>query len=210
MKKIVVVLLLLSCFVVGFAETGYNGVNWDTSGVSIDFNEVETRWQITPEDELNTWSEIVLGERIIKSCCIRQNKFKGICYVINEKSVKELLTKLDQKKKIYEIRTDFINGLETSRLIAKHEKNGTLPNYSNDKKRNRSIIDITAYEYSTINAALECEYKGYKNLKKQKKSAPYVGTLYIYDYNDDTRIYITSGNVDGLAFVAYVPHAKDY
>ena len=36
------------------------------------------------------------------------------------------------------------------------------------------------------------------------------GTLYIYDYNDDTRVYIYDNIIKDKAVVVYVPHEQDY
>ena len=68
---------------------------------------------------------------------------------------------------------------------------------------------ILICESYTYEIAIKCEEKGYKS-NKATKTGPGVGTLYIYDYNDDTRVYIAAGNVEDMAFVAYVPHFKDY
>ena len=66
------------------------------------------------------------------------------------------------------------------------------------------ICETYMYELASIS-----EDKGYKS-NKATEAGPGIGTLYIYDYNDDTRVYIAAGNVEGFAFVAYVPHFKDY
>lgn len=42
---------------------------------------------------------------------------------------------------------------------------------------------------------------------KNKKAT---GTLYIYDYNDDTRVYIYDNIIKDKAVVVYVPHEQDY
>ena len=38
----------------------------------------------------------------------------------------------------------------------------------------------------------------------------YLSTLHIYDYNDDTRIYIYENCIEDKAAVVYVPHVQDY
>ena len=35
-------------------------------------------------------------------------------------------------------------------------------------------------------------------------------TVYIYDYNDDTRVYIFENLVEGLTFVYYAQHEQDF
>ena len=36
------------------------------------------------------------------------------------------------------------------------------------------------------------------------------GIVYIYDYNDDTRVYIYENFIEDKTFVVYVPHEQDY
>ena len=48
MKKIFFIFVLLSCFAAGFAETGYNGADWNDKRSILNFGEKADEWQMTP------------------------------------------------------------------------------------------------------------------------------------------------------------------
>lgn len=62
--------------------------------------------------------------------------------------------------------------------------------------------------------AAEAELYGQKstfvNLKPISEKPEGKSTLYIYDYNDDTRAYIYENIIEGQTVVVYAPHEQDF
>lgn len=210
MKKLFFTFILVFCLAAGFAETGIDGTAWRTNRKKLNFGDLADNWNITADTQIVSFSTIILGKKEIECYIFEEEQLKGVCYCIPEKSVKELLTKLDKTKKVLEIKTQTFSTLD---LMEKHffyKKNKNTPSFYSEDENIKKAFRILLGEFEIYSIANKTEQTGYKNISKANKKAPGTGTLYIYDYNDDTRVYITAGNVDGLAFVAYVPHFKDY
>ena len=62
------------------------------------------------------------------------------------------------------------------------------------------------YFYSIIMLGIRID--GIEELKNDEGNGK--STVYIYDYNDDTRVYIFENLVEGLTFVYYAQHEQDY
>lgn len=206
MKKIITTLLCLLLLCGLFAETGYDGVRWYSPIKTLD-NAWDSGKGAIVVPEVCT----ILGNTSIKSFVYEKNKLVGVGYCITEEQVAELLSRLEEKKKVYEINTSFItDSLTSSTFRLSIQKNNVPSFYDAEKKTTSYLFYSMIGDYYSVKKANEIESEGYKNLKEAKKKDAGYCTLYIYDYNDDTRIYITSGNAEGLAFVSYVPHIKDY
>lgn len=68
-------------------------------------------------------------------------------------------------------------------------------------------------DYKLFYIASEAEQYGefaFHELVPEEDSTEKNGTLYIYDYNDDTRVYIYDNIIKDKAVVVYVPHEQDY
>ena len=210
MKKIFFTFILVFCLVAGFAENGYNGTSWGTTKNKIQFGENIDSWQMTQNLEIITFSTTTQGKTTIKAYFFNNEKLAGISYYLPENSLKDFISKIKAEKKVLEIETELfsIQNLMESLKQSKNKKN--YPTFMDGSEDSEYAFIAVLGESYLYEIASYSEEKGYKNIKKTTKKAPGTGTLYIYDYNDDTRVYITAGNVDGLAFVAYVPHVKDY
>ena len=209
MKKIFISFILLFCVFIGSAETGYDKIEWEKQRALINFGELADNWHVNNETEVVSFSTIILGQKAIECYIFQKGKFAGVCYSIPEKSVKELLSKFDKTKKILKTKTEIFSYDDLFDEFELYKKEGKLPSFYKEEIMIGIITRILIGQLKTFKIAKDIEKTGYKNIEKSKKSDK-VGTLYIYDYNDDTRMYITSGNVYDLAFVAYVPHYKDY
>ena len=167
-------------------------------------------WKMNQDTTVVSFSSLVLGDKTVKSYIFEKDKLKGITYFTLDKYVPELLSKFTQKNKIYQIETELFSKKDIWDGIELLKKENNVPPFVDGGEDADVAFYVLMAELSLYEIANYGETKGYKNIEAAKKKTDSVGTLYIYDYNDDTRIYITSGNVDGLAFVAYVPHYKDY
>ncbi len=210
MKKIITTLLFLLLVFGLFAETGYNGTEWGTKRERLDFGENVDEW-IFDKLDIIAFRTVTLGEDSIKSYIFDEKKgLDCVSYVISEKTVPELISKFENKNKVYEIQTQLFTSLELYDVLDEVIKEGQTPEFYDGSNAAvfgmvELIAELNLYEFAFIN-----EKKGYKNIPKAKKKKAGVGKLYIYDYNDNTRVFIASGNVEGKAYVAYIPHYKDY
>lgn len=205
MRKIIITLLLVFLSLGLFAETGYDGIKWYTQLNTSDDAWVSGGGTAVVPEVCN-----ILGYTSIKSFIYENNKLVGVGYCISEEQLTELLSRLEEKKKIYEINTSLLTKVEISATLRMSIRNNNVPTFYDESEIMSSLFCMMIGDCYSVQAANKIESEGYKTLKKAKKKDLGYGTLYIYDYNDDTRIYITSGNVEGLAFVSYVPHIKDY
>ena len=209
MKKTIITLLFLILTFGLFSETGYNGTAWKKQRDKLNFGKHAEDWELG-NFCIVSFGTVILGDDSIKSYFFDKEKgLNCVSYYIPEKSLKELLSKFDSNKKVYEIKTQLFSKDELTGEVNNLIKTNETPSFYDGTDDATTAFMIILGEISLYEIANITEIKGYKNIK-EAKSGPGVGTLYIYDYNDDTRIYISSGNIEGLAFVAYVPHSQDY
>lgn len=207
MKKQITTLIVLFFLCGLFAETGYDVFPWYSK---LQDKDSEIAWSPNENTVVVPIPTKILGNTNIKCFVYDNKKLVGVSYCIGESEVKELLLKLDGKKKVYEINTSFLTESLTSSTFRLSIENKNVPYFYDDTKTMSYLFYSMIADYYSVKKANEIESKGYKLLKKAKKKDAGYCTLYIYDYNDDTRIYITSGNIEGLAFVSYVPYKQDY
>lgn len=100
------------------------------------------------------------------------------------------------KTKVFEGRT--ISEDIDSVLISFKEEKYVLEIQDFDLDLNKGIAITT----------LEIEETGYEEIKPEPGND--TGKIYIYDYNEDTRVYLYENVVTDYAFVVYVPHEQDY
>ncbi len=209
MKKLFFIFVLVSCFAAGFAETGYYDTEWGTKRDRLDFGEKADEWKYG-NITMVSFGTIILGDNSIKTYFFDKDKgLNCVGYFIPEGTLKELLLKFDSRKKVYEIQTELFKIEEIYEIANEIIKRGEEPQFydsTDDAKIAFTIILAELYNYEIADIT---QNKGYKKLEKAKQG-PGVGTLMIYDYNDDSRVYITTGNVENLAFVTYVPNFQDY
>lgn len=202
MKKIILFLILVNVLNFGFSEKGYDGAQWFTNKEFIDFKDL-SEWQIDTDASVYFCETIALGDSTVKSFIIQNNNLAGVSYLIPANRVEELTRKLGETNKLREIKTELFSKKDVTDKLKEFK---TLP--ETIKSETKAFIIIS--EYYLWQIGNYCERMGYMNIPQKTDDKDSVGTLYIYDYNDDTRIYISVGNVGNFAFVAYVPHHKDY
>ena len=202
MKKIFFIFVLLSCFAAGFAETGYDGIEWGTKRDSLKFSEGAQSWK-EQNLEVVAFSTVILGRSTIKSFLFNDQKLDGVAYSFIKKDLPELLKKFDNNKKVYEIplTIDYENDLEY--II----KNSELPAFAKDEEYGAYAFKLIIAQAMSWELCRMAESEGYKKIEAEKQAKE---KLFIYDYNNNTRVYILTGGMQGLGFVVYVPHSKDY
>ena len=204
MKKTTTIIIFLLAAVFCFAETGHEGISWGCKRDLLDFGQNAETWK-TGEDELVFYGTNKLGRPTIKTCFFISGEFKGASYYFLTEDTEELLQRFQDKKKIYEIQTQTDITQEVNGFI---EFN--VEDYPEFAKRGETelyafvLVLGEACAYSLCNTI---EDEGYKKIEADPEAN---GKVYIYDYNDDTRVYIITNAYGGLGFVTYLQHFKDY
>lgn len=202
MKKIFFIFVLVSCLTAGFAETGYNGTEWDTNRNLIDFGEYAESWN---EDNLEavSFTAVVLGRQTVESYLFEDQRLQGISYYLISEDTDELLERLKTKKKIYEVSAD----LEMEPIIDKTVEAAELPEYAKEDDTGKFAFKLIITEAILWDSCRQIETLGYKKIQNDEKAK---GKIYIFDYNEDTRVYIITEVLSGIGFVVYVPHFQDF
>lgn len=191
MKKTITTLLILFLTLGIFAETGYNNHSWLIKKENLQLN-----YRIEPGDD-KLWEDTAAEKKPIlgKETVIYYHFGNDVLYSISycTKNEKTELIKKKMPEPIMEIKTISI---PFSYFVSK----GILSE-TND-------LDLYFNKQMAI-SALNYELDGYDQLK-EVATEDGACTISIYDYNDDTRVYIFDNNIEGLTFVVYTYHEQDY
>lgn len=199
MKKTLFIILLLSCFAGAFAETGYNGIKWFTEREDFQKNTGHrtSQSEIIPAAEIQ--EKVILGTKTnVHYFFSTYNCFESVAYSIPKEKTNVLKDKLNKPIRI--IKTDALSKEDFSREILEEE-----PDFKNEIPQ--TVDTYFNYVFSSI-----CNYAFEKELQFDviKAKGNSKGLLYIYDYNDDTRLYIFENTIEGTTFVVYTYHEQDY
>lgn len=123
------------------------------------------------------------------------NYISGIAYFIPTSKVKSLKTNL--RSKVTEVKVE-----GTQEKTYKNKLNENYPELNPEDYWRASFASDKCIFSIYIEAV------GYDTLKQEKGKKNC--TLSIYDYNDDTRVYIYENIIEGQTVVVYVPHEQDY
>ena len=204
MKKIIFTLLFLFITVGLFGDTGtgYNNLNWNTPRDRVAFGENTEYWK-EGNIEIASFTDVVIGQSTIKSYIFTNGKFNGVTYFYFQKDTEELLERFNNKKKIFEKFVDVALEGEVTSTLEYIE----LPDYAKKDENGKRAFEIIIAESMIWEIAKMTEEDGYKSIDESKEQNT---KLYIFDYNEDTRVYILTGGLYNVGFVAYVPHRQDY
>ena len=223
-KGFIVVLLFCSFFV--FADTGYRGTEWYSEEKDI-LDKIDLYSALDKEVEkvlglenymrIDNESKAILGDLNEVSYFfskdeyfiprnIDDEKFRliGIAYITSVENLLRLRNSFNKLVQQYiEVRSDYKEIVET-------ELQGTL----DFKELSSNIID-TIIKAVLVGISVQYEKQGEYSfssggLVPDKDSTEKDGTLYIYDFNDDTRVFIYDNIIKDKLVVVYVPHEQDY
>ncbi len=191
MKKTLFIILLLSCFAGAFAETGYANNQWGDTYLEV-LNKTSA---IEYNSDTHFKRKVMVGVETNVFYHFDNEDFIGVSYSL-------------PKEKTEEIKSKF------SKIITS-QKTQTIP-----KKKFIETIkkDVNLLEkYNTDNISFISDKYAFLQARKIETvgTSQYIdnngtGNLYIYDYNDDTRVYIFENFVEGITFVVYTYHEQDY
>jgi len=201
MRRTIAIILFLLFGFSFYAETGYDGLEWHRRRDLI--QEPEDALVYKAKDgslEVITVLSAALGHSTVKSYIFTENKLEGVVYYIYATELEELQNRLSDKKKIYETHSG-INIYEEYK-----KADIETPEWAQDEALESVFITKVLYILAFGNCS-EIEYKGYKSVPLNKKDP---ADLYIYNYNDDTRIYILLDTKTNIGFVVYLPYYKDF
>jgi hypothetical protein len=192
MKKPIASLLFLIGSVFLFAETGYRSFDW---GDSMDYVEnhapgekVELK-QMEQQIEALGYKTKMLGKDTYIFYEFLEGMLVCIHYSIPKDSTPELYANIKNKTKITEIKMQ--SQQDSGKMIDSVVPEEQMQHYTKG--------------YIAALLTLSIVFDGYpKNIKEGSS------TISIYNYNDDTRIYIFENLFEGQTIVAYALYEQDY
>lgn len=228
MKKIFVLILVMFFSVSLFAETGYRGMQWyDTEEKCSKIGHLKPYFKngsvesILLEDMLNKNHTLKKDDTVILG---KQNNvtyifswagnndywLEGITYIVTPEQIKEIINRLTMARK-------YKTSKQMPELTWFEDETLTSLGLSED-------LEDIPQEVNNLGLQLECFYESNNyeefgenaffsamNLKlANEQNENLSGTLYIFDYNKDTRMYVFDNIVKGKSIVVYVPHEQDY
>ena len=235
MKKLLFLIYLFLCIPFVFGETGYRGIKWySNSNEILDKVFIYQNKFLSDEEKIFIESEFekleyvadmpILGS-VIKVCYylsdngwkykqthgdiddvfIEYGALESVCYIIERKRATGLFQRLGEKTRSYAVtrtKNDIVD------LFPEKQELKRLKSFSGS-----AMDSITRMFFIQLSRAYEIDgEEAFSNTnfitRKITKKAP--ATLYIYDYNEDTRVYIYDNVITDKAVVVYVPHEQDY
>lgn len=235
MRKIFVLFLMLVFGFFSFAETGYKGCHWRHSLercskiVQLEpyvFKEGTIEPDIFDDMLEQGYSKmvrknktVILGKQntvLYFFLGINNNYYlSSVSYIVSTDQIKEITNKLTAVRK-YKTSKQITN----PNSLVKEDVLDLLSfslNESEQKHLSQEIVDIyvqilfseISFGYVTKGEdSAAFNYHGFTSAEKKNKNVS--GTLYIYDYNEDTRMYVFDNIIKDKAVVVYVPHEQDY
>lgn len=193
MKKIFFILVLVFCLTAGFAETGYAGTPWGTLKQNLKIGD-----RIAPTDNplwesTEARKKLILNKQNTVYYHFFENQLYGVSYTLQAEDTKQICAKFTNKVDMKKIpgmnKLEWIEIMFTEGLI--------------DNKEDNEIINLASNKM-IFEVAAGFEFYGNKTTKTGDAK------IYIYDYNEDTRVYIFENMVEGLTFVTYMWHEQDF
>lgn len=190
MKKQTIALLFLIFTAAGLAaETGYNGIKWltDTKKINLSFEKELPKTEEDMQGLVRMQERPILGTITQVFYLFYEGAFFGVSYCINSQETPRLLEKY--------------NNLVFETSISNGTKEELREEISEITDENENMVISLGFFY----LAAEFQGEGYKQDFEEGN-----GKIYIYDYNDDTRVYIFENSVEGITGVVYLPCEQDY
>lgn len=198
MKKQITALFILIFIAAGLAaETGYKGIRWGSSGYIIDLNEGKEENPITktfPGYTTKVYEKQLLGEKTNVFYTLLDNYgLFGVYYFTSEANNGKLKANLKNKNLVEIIKYPKMEPDAVERLKNRFEED-----------KDRLLEWAAGFTLMLLPFGLETEYR------YEKPETTGDGLISIYDYNDDTRIYIFENIIPEKTVVVYFPHEEDY
>jgi hypothetical protein len=194
MKKAILFIFLLSVFFGAFAETGYNKHAWGTKKSDIKLKSETKPGKDSLWKDTKAENKSILGKMRPVYYHFFNDSLGAISYTLPIEKVKNFQNKM--KEKVFETQAES-EDIDFILVSCKEEK--IIPEIQDIDLDLNKIVAITT---------LEAENDGYEEIDPAPENA--AGRIYIYDYNDDTRVYLYENVVTDYAFVVYVPHEQDF
>lgn len=221
MKKIFMLVLTVFFSLSLFAETGYRGVKWGWSeekcseNILLKMTEEDTIACIRiasdhfhAEVKVRIEETSILGKKNKVIYLFFDNILLGATYIINLNQSTELKNKLKEVRRYKTMRqfTELKQLYFNEETLEKHNINAQ----ELDNSVARLVCTYAAMEYEFDSGENSTFFTTFELEPPTEKNKKYPGTLTLYDYNDDTRVYIYDNIIKDKAVVVYVPHEQDY
>ncbi len=194
MKKLFFIFVLVFCVAAGFAETGYAGTQWGTHKQNLKIGDKIEPTNNELWESTEARRKLILNKPGIIYYHFVEDYLYGITYTLNKKDTKQIISKFKN-----EVDTIKVESSDLDEWIDYLSQQGMIDNKEDEEDinlaTNKMIFEITAVY----------EFQGYKNQIKNGNAK-----VYIFDYNDDTRVFLFENIVEGYSFVSYIWHEQDF
>lgn len=196
MKKQIITLLFLICIAAGLAaETGYRGFEWGTSEFLFELkagDEFETIKEEGSPFISKAYKAKLLGEERRLHFYFTNNMLCSAIYLIPAGQTNQLINNLEGKKLLAQVPTP---------AGASEQMTEGLKEYKGTEIQKEYLLGISVLYFCSL-----IDEADLSKLEKQEAE----NQIYIYNYNDDTRIYIYKNFIKDTTVVVYFPHEQDY
>lgn len=201
MKKQIITLLFLICTAAGLAaETGYRGFEWGTSEFLFDIKAGEEDEPIETKDlpiSTKVYRTKLLGEERNLYYYFANDMLVSALYFIPAELTDRLLNNLEDNKLIAQ--------RSVEEEIVKQFEEGVKQIFTNEEEQDQNLRNFMLGSLF-ITLCFQIDDADFNQLEKQEGEC----LIYIYNYNNDTRLYIYKNITKGKTAVVYIPHEQDY
>lgn len=200
MKKTIAILLFLICSVFLFAETGYRGFEWGTSEFLFELKAGEEDEPIETEDlpiSTKVYKTKLLGEERNLYYYFANDMLVSALYFIPAELTDRLLNNLEDNKLIAQ--------RSVEEEMAKQFEESVKQIFTNVEEQDQNLRNFMLGSL-LITLCFQIDDADFNQLEKQEGEC----LIYIYNYNNDTRLYIYKNITKGKTAVVYIPHEQDY
>lgn len=231
MKKIFVLFLLAVFSFVAHAETGYRGMQWYDSVESCSkivyltpYFKDESTENILLEDMINICPvqiikknyTVVLGQLNTVAYLFMnlRNKNKtclvGVSYTVTTNQIKEIINRFKVVRKYKTSKEMILSDWFENETLTSLGLSLDLEDIPQEVDKLGKQLDcfIVSDDYELFGEYISFSKMNLEIANKQNENL--AGTLYIFDYNEDTRMYVFDNIIKDKAVVVYVPHKQDY
>lgn len=192
MKKIIFILIFISCFAVAFAETGYRGYKWEeeystfSAPDPIVYMESDKIWGQSRAEHLSMYGHLTtLFYHYI------DEKLKAIAITTTTNDTAKI--KESYRNLVKQVKVDNYTKSEFLTLLS---YNGIMTGMYDKDLRINKYLGIQSYLF---------EQDGLEQLDSLSTENG-KANIYVYNYNDDTRLYLYENYIQYLTIAVYVKH----
>ena len=179
------IFVLVFCLAAGFAETGYDGLQWGTKHNNIPYPEITK--------ELKAREKKMVGVNTVVFYHLTAGQLKGVSYSLPAEKTDLLKSKYNNL--LGTLKRPVITQQKWSEMLKKENRLSQKTTAEEIDRESNKII----YSY-----ARDIVERNYYDIDRGD------ARIYVYDYNNDTIAFLFENFVEGVTFVVYTQYEQDY